>query len=213
MRNHWGLSKFLVLIHTVHDCTNHRKSLIVQEDDLYSILKGANWMRDSAVYLEITIQIDIWFVCGFLKEKEKRNLSWKWNWNVPPKAEVDHVIVLCDRTKTWHYEGFNVKKIIPFCLSSFAWLGNLSALWSHSRPHKKCSVINLGMPMESWTLSLIRQCQNRVTIQHNTVKKTKTPSLTESLKRREQYLPRVLGKNVLFCCNNICFPESKCDCK
>ena len=44
-------------------------------------------MRDSAVYLEITIQIDIWFVCGFLIEKEKKNLSWKRNWNVPPKAE------------------------------------------------------------------------------------------------------------------------------
>ena len=64
--------------------------------------------------------------------------------------------------------------------------------------------------MESWTLSLIGQCQNRVTIQYNTVKKRKTPSLTEMSthrkpKRREKYLPRVLGKSVLFCCDNICF--------
>ena len=36
---------------------------------------------------------------------------------------------------------------------------------SHSRPHRKCSIVILCMPMESWTLRLIRQCRNRIAIQ------------------------------------------------
>ena len=43
-------------------------------------------MRDSAVYLEITIQIDIWFVCGFLKEKENKEPIMKTKLKCSPKG-------------------------------------------------------------------------------------------------------------------------------
>ena len=54
--------------------------------------------------------------------------------------------------------GKSYHSVVTFCV-----LRKLGAIRSHFRPHRKYPVIILCMPMgESWTLSLFRQCRNRV---------------------------------------------------
>ena len=84
---------------------------------------------------------------------------------------------LLHKTKFKSLEDLTLERsyhsVIIFCV-----LWKLGAVRPHFRPHWKCSVIILCMPMESWSLSLFRQCQNRLAKEYS-LRKRNVPSLTE----------------------------------
>ena len=84
------------------------------------------------------------------------------------KDRSGHRLLLPKGNLTFLRTLVTLEKSYHSVLSFLCVIGKLGAIRSHFRPHQRCSVTILCMPMENWTLSLFRQCQNRVAKQART---------------------------------------------